>query len=260
MEINLRERRALVTGGSGGIGKAIALEFAAAGANLAIGYHSDEESAVEVADRVRELGVDSMAIQADVSNTNEVERLFDKLDSRWQGLDILINNAGVQGRRTPTWEVDPDEWRRIVDVNLFGSFLCVQQALRRMIPQQSGVILNITSVHERIPWAGYAAYAASKAATAMLTQTLAQEVSPHGIRVIALAPGAIKTPINEEVWQDRARREQLLKKIPINRVGEPAEVAQIARVLVSDAASYMTGSTVFVDGGMIAYPDFAHGG
>jgi NAD(P)-dependent dehydrogenase (short-subunit alcohol dehydrogenase family) len=129
-----------------------------------------------------------------------------------------------------------------------------------MVPQKSGVILNISSVHERIPWSGFSAYTASKAALAMLTQTLSLEAAPHGVRIMALAPGAVKTPINREVWQDDQNRAELLQKIPLDRVGEPEEIARTALFLASPAASYLTGSTVFADGGMIDYPDFASGG
>ncbi len=145
-------------------------------------------------------------------------------------------------------------------MNLFGAFYCAQQALKRMVPQKSGVILNISSVHEIIPWSGYSAYTASKAALGMMTQTLAQEAAPYGVRVLALGPGAIKTSINRSVWSDPASLKDLLEKIPLNRVGEPEEIARIAVVLVSETASYLTGRTVFVDGGMTDYPDFSHGG
>lgn len=166
----------------------------------------------------------------------------------------------LEGQRAPSWEIEPNSWPQIIDVNLFGTFLCSREALQRMGPAQTGVILNITSVHQKIPLSGYSAYTASKAGVAMLTKTLAQEAAPHTIRVLGLAPGAIKTPINEEVWQDPEEREDLLEKIPINRIGEPEDVARMALVLVSGAANYVTGTTLYVDGGMTDYPDFAHGG
>jgi NAD(P)-dependent dehydrogenase (short-subunit alcohol dehydrogenase family) len=141
-----------------------------------------------------------------------------------------------------------------------GSFLCARQALKRMVAQRSGVILNMTSVHEKIAWSGYGAYSASKAALSMLTKTQAQEAAPFGVRVLALAPGAIKTSINRSVWSDPASLADLLTKIPLGRMGEVAEIARVAAFLVSDAASYLTGSTVYADGAMTDYPDFAHGG
>ena len=227
---------------------------------MAVDYVSDESAALELAEHIQDGGGDALAVEADVSDPGQVQAMFERLDSEWGGLDILVNNAGIQGQRTPSWEINPDDWRGIVDVNLFGTFLCSREALQRMVPAESGVILNITSVHELIPWSGYSAYTASKAGVAMLTKTLAQEAAPHGVRVLALAPGAIKTPINRDVWQDPEQREQLLTKIPVNRIGEPKDIADMAVVLVSGAADYVTGTTVYVDGGMTDYPDFAHGG
>jgi NAD(P)-dependent dehydrogenase (short-subunit alcohol dehydrogenase family) len=148
----------------------------------------------------------------------------------------------------------------VIEVNLLGAFACAREALRRMVAQKGGVILNVSSVHEEIAWSGYSAYAASKAAVGMLAKTLAQEAAPHGVRVLSLAPGAIKTPINRAVWGDPKGLKDLLEKIPLNRMGDPAEIAGMAVVLVSDVASYVTGRTIFVDGGMTDYPDFAHGG
>ena len=145
-------------------------------------------------------------------------------------------------------------------VNLVGGFLCAREALKRMVAQRRGVVLNLTSVHEKIAWGGYGAYAASKAGLSMLTKTMAQEAAPFGVRVLSLAPGAIRTPINRAVWSDPASLADLLTKIPLGRMGEPDEIARVATFLVSDAASYLTGSTVYADGAMTDYPDFAHGG
>jgi len=183
-----------------------------------------------------------------------------RLDRAWGGVDILINNAGTDGPRVSGWDADPAVWRKVLEIDLVGAYLCAREALRRMVPQQSGVILNITSVHEQIPWSGYSAYAASKAGLSMLTKTLAQEAAPQGVRVLALAPGAIQTPINQDVWSDPTRRADLLAKIPMNRMGQPEEIAHMAVVLVSDIAGYMTGTTVFVDGGMTLYASFMRGG
>lgn len=260
MRIDLEGQRALVTGGNSGIGKAISMTLGAAGGRVAIDYVSDEPSARDLADRISREGRGAIAIEADISDPAQVESMFERLDSEWGGVDILVNNAGIQGQRTPSWELEPESWRQIVDINLYGTFLCSREALQRMVPAQSGVILNITSVHQKIPWSGYSAYTASKAAVAMLTRTLSQEAAPHGIRVLALAPGAIKTPINQDVWQDPDKRHDLLGKIPLARIGEPQDVARMALVLVSGAANYVTGTTLYVDGGMTDYPDFAHGG
>lgn len=259
MQIDLEGQRALVTGGKGGIGRAISLALGKARGRVAINYVSDESAAQDLAQRISSEGREAIAIEADISDPAQVKAMFERLDSEWGGLDILVNNAGIQGQRTPSWKIEPESWRQIVNVNLFGTFLCSREALQRMVPAKAGVILNITSVHQLIPWSGYSAYTVSKAGVEMLTKTLAQEAAPDGIRVLALAPGAIKTPINEDVRQDPDKRDDLLSKIPLNRIGEPEDIAQMALVLVSDAANYVTGTTLYVDGGMTDYPDFAHG-
>jgi NAD(P)-dependent dehydrogenase (short-subunit alcohol dehydrogenase family) len=265
MQIDLGGKRALVTGGSSGIGAAIAQALGAAGAKVAINYLNHPETADEVAQAVyKQTGQKQkdtvMTVQADVSDPQAVEKMFGQIDAAWQGIDILINNAGIDGTSALGWEGDIADWQKVIGVNLFGPYYCARQALRRMAAQKSGVVLNISSVHERIAWTGYSAYTASKAALSMMTKTLAQEAAPLGIRVLAVAPGAIKTPINRAVWSQAAGLQDLLEKIPLKRIGEPQEIANMVVVLVSDVASYVTGCTVFVDGGMTDYPDFAHGG
>ncbi len=258
--IDLGGRRALVTGGNSGIGAAIVASLAEAGADVAINYVSHPEAAEAGAAAARQAGRRALALEADVSDVAAVAALFDRLDAEWGGLDILVNNAGMDGPPMLAHEADPAAWRRVVEVNLFGAFYCAQQALARMLPRRQGTILNMSSVHEAIPWSRYSAYAASKAGLAMLTRTLAQEAAPVGVRVLALAPGAIRTPINRAVWSDAAGLADLERKIPLGRMGEPAEIARLATLLVSDMASYVTGTTVFADGGMADYADFAHGG
>lgn len=260
VEITLRDRRALVTGANSGLGAAIAAALARAGARVAVNFVTDPAAADQVVGAIRAAGGTAVPIQADVSDPGQVAAMFRAVDEAFGGLDVLVNNAGVDGPRAPTWEADPAAWERVLKVDLFGAFLCAREAARRMVAQRRGVIVNLTSVHEKIPWGGYGAYAAAKAGLSMLTKTLAQEAAPHGVRVVALAPGAIRTPINRAVWEDPAAMQDLLEKIPLGRIGEPEEVARVAAFLASDAASYLTGSTVFVDGAMTDYPDFAHGG
>jgi NAD(P)-dependent dehydrogenase (short-subunit alcohol dehydrogenase family) len=260
VNVSLDGKRALVTGGSSGIGRAIAETLAEAGARVAINYHRHPEEAQEVVQRIKGQSGEAMAMQADVSDATAVAAMFSQIDEALGGIDILVNNAGIDGPRAVAWEADLAAWRKVMEVNLFGAFYCAQQALKRMVPQKKGVILNISSVHEVIAWSGYSSYAASKAALGMMTKTLAQEAAPSGVRVVALAPGAIKTPINKAVWDHPASFEDLLAKIALNRLGTPEEVARMALVLVSDVASYVTGRTVYVDGGMTNYPGFAHGG
>lgn len=260
MIIKLDGKRALVTGASSGIGEAVAKALTESGAKVAIHYRSHPESAEALADSIRKSGGTAITVQGNVAHAEDVARIFKQMETEWGGIDILVNNAGMDGKRELSWEADLAEWRQVIEVNLFGAFYCAREALKRMIPQKSGVILNTSSVHEEIAWSGYSAYTVSKAGLSMMTKTLAQEAAPHGVRVLAVAPGAIKTPINQSVWSDPKGLADLLEKIPLKRVGEPDEVARMIVVLVSDAASYVTARTVFIDGGMTDYPDFAEGG
>jgi NAD(P)-dependent dehydrogenase (short-subunit alcohol dehydrogenase family) len=260
MFASLESKRVLVTGGSSGIGAAIVRRMAAEKAKVAINYGHHAAPAEALAEEVRRAGGEALAAGANVADAGQVEGLFRKLDEAWGGLDILVNNAGIDGSRAPVWEAGPGDWRRVIEVNLFGAFHCAREALRRMVPRRAGIVVNITSVHEEIAWSGYSAYASAKAAIGMLTKTLAQEAAPYGIRVLAVAPGAIRTPINHAVWSDPAGLEDLKRKIPLGRMGEPEEIAAMVAALASDVGSYVTGRTFYVDGGMTDYPDFAHGG
>ena len=260
MNIRLEGKRAVVTGANSGIGAAIALGLADAGARVAINYVTQPLAADKLVRAIKRKHRDAIAIQADVSDPKAVAKMFRQLDAEWRGIDILINNAGMDGARSLGWDADIATWRKVVEVNLFGSFYCAREALKRMVPQKSGVVLCTSSVHEEIAWSGHSAYTASKAAVSMLTKTLAQEAAPHGVRVLAVGPGAIKTAINRSVWSNPKRLKDLLGKIPLHRMGEPDEIASMVVMLVSDAASYVTGRTIFVDGGMMDYPGFTHGG
>ncbi len=260
MDIRLDGKRALVTGANSGIGKAIALALADAGADVAINYIANPDEAKKVTNTIQSKGCKSLAIKADISDPDQVEKMFDTINGEWNGLDILVNNAGIDGERAVAWEMEVENWQKVLHINLFGPFYCARKALQGMIKQKSGAILNVTSVHERIPWHGYSHYTASKAGLSMLTETLAQEAGPYGVRVMAVAPGAVKTAINKPVWTDPEKKKDLLNKIPFNRLGEADDIARAAVFLVSDEASYVTGSSLFVDGGMILYPSFEHGG
>ena len=227
---------------------------------MAINYVAHPEAADGLVQTIKQKHGEAISIQADVSDPKAVEEMFRQIDAAWSGIDILINNAGIDGDRALGWEADIAAWRKVIEINLFGAFYCAREALKRMVPQKSGVLLSTSSVHEEIAWSGYSAYAASKAAISMLTKTLAQEAAPHGVRVLAVGPGAIKTAINRSVWSDPKGLQDLLEKIPLHRIGEPEDIARMVVVLVSDVASYVTGRTIFVDGGMTDYPSFAHGG
>jgi glucose 1-dehydrogenase len=260
MEITLEGKRALVTGGNSGIGAAIVKALAAAGAKVAINYIANPEQAQDMVNEIEKKNGRAMAIKTDVSDAGAVNEMFNKVDREWGGIDILVNSAGIDGKQAKTWDIDESDWRKVIEVNLLGAFLCARQSLKRMVAQKSGVILNISSVHEIIPWSGYSAYTASKAGLGMMTKTLAQEAAPHGVRVLAVGPGAVKTQINQNVWSNDKKLQDLLDKIPVNRVGEPEDIARMVVVLVSGTASYITGRTIFIDGGMTDYPDFGHGG
>jgi len=260
MNISLAGKRALVTGANSGIGQAIALAFGDAGADVAVHFVTHPEAADAVVAQLVAQGRRAFAVHADVSSEADVQAMFEQVDAQWGGLDVLVNCAGIDGPRALAQDAAMADWRRVIEVNLFGAFDCARHALARMLPRASGVVLNISSVHEVIPWSGYSAYCASKAGLAMMTRTLAQEAAPHGVRVLALAPGAIRTPINQSVWADPAASADLLTKIPLGRMGRTDEVAAMAVVLCSDASSYVTGTTVTVDGAMTAYPEFARGG
>ena len=260
MELNLKGKRVLVTGGDGGLGSAMAEAFATEGARVAINYRGEPDTAEDMAAKFKRHGADALAVKADISDADAIAAMFAHLDAAWGGIDVLLNNAGIDGKAGKGWEIAVEDWTRVVEVNLRGAFLCAREALKRMVAQRSGVVINTSSVHEVIAWSGYSAYAASKAGLALLAKTLAQEAAPFGVRVLCIAPGAIKTPINKAVWSDPQDLADLNAKIPLGRMGTPEEIAGMAVVLASDVASYITATSVFIDGGMTDYPDFAHGG
>jgi glucose 1-dehydrogenase len=264
--IDLSDQVALVTGGSSGLGAACAGALGRAGAAVGVNYHGSREGADRVVAAVREAGGRAIAIQADVSRSEEVERMLDEVVRAFGRLDILIANAGLQ-RDAPTEVMTTADWQRVLDVNLTGQFLTMQAAIRQFLTQDEGPgqrakgkIVAMSSVHDVIPWAGHANDAASKGGVMMLAKTLAQEFAGRGIRVNTLSPGAIKTPINEGVWSDPAKAKDLLRLIPYGRIGEPDDVAQAALWLASDLSDYVTGTTLYVDGGMTLYPGFEQGG
>jgi len=257
---DLSGKRALVTGGSSGIGEAISIALAAAGAKVIVNCHSHPEAAQQIVEKIRTDGGEAISIQADIADASQVASMFSQMNDVFGGIDILINNAGIDGKKAISWEADANAWRKVIEINLLGAFYCAQEALRRMISQKSGVVISTSSVHEVIAWSGFSAYTTSKAGLSMMMKTLAQEAAPYNVRVLSIAPGAIKTPINESVWADPAQMKDLLTKIPLNRIGHPDEIARMVVVLASDIASYVTGTTIFVDGDMTDYPSFAQSG
>jgi glucose 1-dehydrogenase len=260
-------QRALVTGASSGIGRAIALSLGEAGADVVINYVSDEDKAQGLAEEIRAKGVRALALRADVSDEAQVGAMFSAMIEQFGTIDILVNNAGLQ-QDAPFHELTLAQWNKVLAVNLTGQFLCSRAAVREFLrrgvqPEIScaaGKILCVSSVHEVIPWAGHVNYAASKGGVMLMMKSLAQEVAPYRIRVNSICPGAIRTPINMEAWDTPEAYEDLLKLIPYKRIGEAAEIGRAAVWLASDYADYVHGISLFVDGGMTLYPGFETGG
>lgn len=263
----LEGQRALVTGAGSGIGRAIAIAFGQAGAAVVVNFRSDEDEAQRVVAEIKERRGEGIAVRADVSKPDQCSALFEAARQQYGGLDIVVPNAGIQ-RDAPFTDMTLDQWRQVIEVNLTGQFLCAQEAVRQFRQQRRpangsralGKIIFTSSVHQAIPWAGHANYAAAKGGLKLLMETMAQELAPEGIRVNAIAPGAIKTAINREAWESKEAAEKLLRLIPYRRIGEPEDVAKAAVWLASDESDYVVGATLFVDGGMMLYPAFREGG
>jgi glucose 1-dehydrogenase len=263
----LKGQKALVTGASSGIGEGVARALAAAGADVVVNYASNPDAAQRVAAEIRAGGVQALAIRADVSREDQVQAMFREMLDAWGTIDILVNNAGLQKDAAFT-EMTVEQWNAVIGVNLTGMFLCAREAAREMIrrgirpamSRAAGKIICMSSVHERIPWAGHVNYAASKGGVRQFMESLAQELAPHRIRVNSIAPGAIQTPINRAAWETPAALKDLLELIPYGRIGQPEDIGRVAVFLASDDSDYIDGQTIFVDGGMTLYPEFAKGG
>ncbi|MFP3854992.1 MAG: glucose 1-dehydrogenase [Anaerolineales bacterium] len=263
----LAGQTALITGASSGIGRAVALSMAEAGADVLINWHSDEATAKTVVEKCQAFGVRAVHHQADISDEDQVLAMFSRVKEEWGAFDILVNNAGIQ-RDEELVEMKLEDWQKVIDVNLTGHFICTREAVkefkgqgvREKVSSAAGKIIFISSVHELIPWAGRVNYAASKGGIMQLMKSTAQEVARHRIRVNSIAPGAIKTDINREQWETSEARQDLLELIPYDRIGEGEDVGRVAAWLASDFADYITGTTIFVDGGMSLYPSFSSGG
>lgn len=263
----LKGQKALVTGAASGIGRAVALALAAAGADVVVNYISHPESAQAVVSDIAAIGRKAVAHRADVAAASDVAGMFKRMRHEFGTIDILVANAGIQ-RDAAIGEMSLADWNAVLGVNLTGQFLCAQEAVREFrrrgvvadISCAAGKIICMSSVHELIPWAGHVNYAASKGAVSMMMRSLAQELAGEKIRVNAIAPGAIRTPINRTAWETPAALERLATLIPYGRIGEVEDVARAAVWLASDASDYVVGTTLFVDGGMTLYPGFATNG
>ncbi len=263
----LEGQPALVTGANSGIGRAVALGLARAGADVVVNYLTHPETAEEVAHEIEAMGRRAIALKADVSREDEVEQMFADAVKHFGTLHVVVSNAGLQ-RDSAFVDMTLEQWSTVIGVNLTGQFLCTRAAARIFkargvvpsVSQAAGKIICMSSVHQQIPWAWHVNYAASKGGIMLMMMSIAQELAPYFIRVNSIAPGAIRTPINTEAWNTPQAYSSLMTLVPYKRIGEPDDIAQTAVWLASDAADYVTGATLFVDGGMTLYPGFATGG
>lgn len=268
MKKKLQDQIAIVTGASSGIGAGVAKAMAAAGAKVVVNYpvdHAKEMAEAVVAD-IASLGGVAISYKTDVSKEDEVQQMFADVISQYGTVDILVNNAGLQ-KDSPFDKMTLEQWNFVLGVNLTGQFLCAREAIREFLRRgvngkslAAGKIICMSSVHEVIPWAGHANYAASKGGVMLMMKTIAQEYAPHMIRINSIAPGAIQTPINHDAWDTAAHLQSLLKLIPQKRIGKVEDIGNAAVWLASDDADYVNGTTLFVDGGMTLYPGFEDNG
>jgi glucose 1-dehydrogenase len=265
----LEDQTCIVTGASSGIGKAVAKSMGMEGGNIVVNYLSGKEEAEEVAHWISKNSIcgEAIVFKCDVSKEKEVTAMFRKTISHFGTVDVCVANAGIQIDH-PLHEMPLAAWQKVLDVNLTGQFLCAREAIkeflrrgmRKEVSKSLGKIIHMSSVHEVIPWAGHANYAASKGALLMLMESICQEYAPKKIRCNSIAPGAIKTEINKEAWSTRKGKEGILKLIPYKRIGIPEDVGSVANWLASDESEYINGTTIFVDGGMTCYPGFTTNG
>lgn len=267
MKRKLEGQTAIVTGASSGIGAGVAKALAAEGAAVVINHSNSADKATAVLNEIKQAGGTGIVVKADVSNEADVQAMFKETFKQFGTVDILVNNAGLQ-KDAKFHDMTLEEWNRVISINLTGQFLCAREAIkeflrRGVVPERSkaaGKIICMSSVHEVIPWAGHANYAASKGGIMMLMKTIAQEYAPQKIRVNSIGPGAIRTPINHAAWQTPESYNQLLKLIPQKRIGEAEDIGGAAVWLASDDSDYVNGITLFVDGGMLLYPGFEDNG
>jgi glucose 1-dehydrogenase len=263
----LKGQTALVTGANSGIGRAIAIALARAGANVVVNYVTRPEDAEAVVEEIRSKGQRAMSSHADVADESQVQAMFAAAVREFGTIDILASNAGME-RNAPFHEMSAAQWDAVMNVNLRGAFLCAREAVREFLRRgvrpdisvAAGKIIFTSSVHEVIPWAGHVNYAASKGGLMLLMKSLAQEVAEKRIRVNSIAPGAIRTPINAAAWSTPEAYDALMKLVPYKRIGEVEEIGRAAVWLASDFTDYLVGTTLFIDGGMTLYPGFETGG
>ena len=253
----LRGRKAIVTGAASGIGRATAERLGREGASVCVNYCSqkEREAAERVVASIEQAGAAAIAFKADVSKEEDVKAMVARAAKEFRGLDLLVNNAGIE-KKVPLLRMSLANWDAVLTTNLTGSFLCLREAARVMARRRGGVIVNISSVHEFIPWPGFAHYCASKSGIKLLMQTAARELAEKKIRVVNVAPGAIATPINRFVLDDPEAKHAVEEEIPLGRIGKPSEIAAAVVWVASEQGSYVTGTTIVVDGGMSLFPKF----
>jgi glucose 1-dehydrogenase len=249
----------VITGGSTGLGKAMAERFGQEKCKVVINYFNDNDNVQEIIHTIEQAGGEASAIQGDVTKEEDIKRLIDHAVSTYGSLNVMINNAGIENE-VPSEKLSLDDWNKVINTNLTGQFLGCREAIGYMTEHDiKGAIINMSSVHEVIPWPHFVHYAASKGGVKLMTETLALEFAPRGIRVNSIAPGAIDTPINAEKFEDPDKKKGVLDLIPMGYIGKPEEIAACAAWLASKEASYVTGLTLFADGGMTQYPGFQAG-
>jgi glucose 1-dehydrogenase len=263
----LTGQSALVTGANSGIGMAVAIALANGGANVVVNYVTHPEAADDVVKQIETNGGTAIAVQADVSNEDEVQAMFKQMFDKYGTIDILVNNAGIQ-KDSAFENMSLTDWQLVLNVNLTGQFLCTREAVREFLRRgiiserscAAGKVICMSSVHEIIPWAGHVNYATSKGGIDMMMKSMAQELAPKKIRINSIGPGAIQTPINKIAWETPEALNKLLTLIPYGRIGQPEDIGKVVVWLASDEADYVNGTTIFVDGGMLLYPGFSTNG
>lgn len=256
---DLTGKTVVITGGATGIGRAMALRFGQEKANVVINYFGDNQGVEALVSQIESYGGKAVGIYGDVSKEQDVKKMVTAAHEQFGSLDVMINNAGIENE-VPSEKMTLENWKRVIDVNLTGAFLGCRDAIDYMLEHKiKGTVINISSVHEVIPWPHFLHYAASKGGIKMMTQTLALEFAPHGIRVNNIAPGAINTPINAAKFADPSLKAGVESLIPLGYIGKPEEIAAVAAWLASSESSYVTGITLFADGGMTKFPSFQGG-
>ena len=266
MDINLKGQTAIITGSSTGLGKACAIGLGREGMNVVVNFHSSDKEAYQTAEAIERAGGKAIVVQADVSKEEDVAKLFAECDRAYGHLDLLVANAGLQADAAFT-EMTLEQWNKVISVDLTGQFLCCREAARVFRRQgvhrharAAGKIICMSSVHDEIAWAGHVNYAAAKGGVKMMMESMAQELAADKIRINSISPGAIRTDINKAAWETEEAMDDLLKLIPYGRIGEADDVANLCAFLASDVSDYITGATIYIDGGMMLYPGFRFGG